>query len=98
MGQGRGRCVPGLYLAICLPSPSLILAGEAGLPEARGGLTHLDLGLLGGRWRRSLDSGCLSPVEKTGFLACLCVRRVQGEKSRTGERKQGIAVTPPTKA
>lgn len=57
-GRGGGGVCPGLYLAICLSSPSLMLAGEAGLPEARGGLTHLDLGLLGGRWRRSLDSGC----------------------------------------
>lgn len=38
-----------LYLATCLSSPPLILAGGAGLPERGGGSVHLDPGLTSGR-------------------------------------------------
>lgn len=38
-----------LYLATCLSSPPLILAGEAGLPEKGGGFAHLDPRLMRGR-------------------------------------------------
>lgn len=37
-----------LYLATCLSSPPLILAGEAGLPAKGGGFAHLDPRLMGG--------------------------------------------------
>lgn len=38
-----------LYLAACLSSPPLILAGGAGLPEeGGGGFAHLDPKLIGG--------------------------------------------------
>lgn len=49
VGQGRGWRVYMLYLATCLSSPPLILAGEAGLPEKGGGFAHLDPRPMGGR-------------------------------------------------
>lgn len=96
-----------LYLATCLSSPPLILAGEAGLPEKGGGFAHLDLRPVGGRVEtKGAQTGGMSPsmspmggARIVAHFASAVVRvrwkRVEG---RIWERKKGIVLTPPTKA
>lgn len=62
-GAGRGCCVYLLYLATCLCSPPLILAGKAGLPEKRGGFAHLDPKLI--------ESGVKTKGTQTGVSSSM---------------------------
>lgn len=76
-----------LYLATCLSSPPLILAGGAGLPERGGGSVHLDPGLTSGRMETEGSGWGDSPLvcpqwEEPGFVAlfrCCWARRGGGE-------------------